>query len=168
MGVLKFMLLVFGVAAISLMSQAPLPPGAPSACAGGVTVLVNGAPLSSGCVLNILSGSGIIATPKANPAIGGTDIHFDADMAVLQPIQVAPFQAASSPAGVKYTAATVPVIQFYSPGQLYVMQPDVVNLAGATLNLNAIGPVAISGTCPLPTCILVALGSPVNEFLVYP
>ena len=162
---MPFVALAFGLV---LLHGQPTPPGAPSACAGGVTVLVNGQPLSSGCVLNLLSGSGIIATPKANPAIGGTDIHFDADTAVLQPIQVGPFFATSSPSGVTFAAATQPVMLTYRPGQILVMQPDVATFAGSTLNLNSLGPIAIQGTCSPPVCILVSMGSPVNEFLVYP
>lgn len=54
----------------------PASPGQPLACGGGVTVLLNGKSLSTGCVLNILAGNGIIATPRADPAIGGTDLSF--------------------------------------------------------------------------------------------
>lgn len=61
----------------------PSTPGQPLACGGGVTVLLNGAPLASGCVLNIQAGSGIVATPKADPAIGGTDISFSINTAVV-------------------------------------------------------------------------------------
>lgn len=61
----------------------PQPPGQPLACGGGVTVLLNGAPLSTGCVLNIKAGNGILATPMANPAIGGTDLSFSYNSALV-------------------------------------------------------------------------------------
>jgi len=66
-----------GILLQSTLTAQPSPPGAPAACAGGFTVLLNGTLLTSGlCVLNIKAGTGIVATPVADPAIGGTDIVF--------------------------------------------------------------------------------------------
>jgi hypothetical protein len=72
------------VGATLLLSQPPSP-GAAALCGAGITVLLNGVPLAtgaSGCVLNMIAGSGIVATPKSDPAIGGTDISFALNSAV--------------------------------------------------------------------------------------
>jgi hypothetical protein len=64
---------------VTVLGQAPVTPGTPQACAGAVTILINGQPLSNpvtGCVLNLQAGSGVTAAALPDPAIGGTDINF--------------------------------------------------------------------------------------------
>jgi hypothetical protein len=71
---------------LQAMAQAPGTPGSPQTCAGAVTILLNGQALAnavSGCVLNIKAGTGIIATPAADRAIGGTDISFSVNSALI-------------------------------------------------------------------------------------
>jgi hypothetical protein len=160
--------------ASGLLPAQPSTPGTPSACAGGVTVLVNGQPLSFGCVLNIVAGAGVLATPKANPAIGGTDIGFTADTAVMQSLQRDQagtshelIAASTNAPGVTYTATGNPtLINGYQSGTWYVLIPDVPTLAGATLNIDGLGPIAISGTCS-QICLLLAQSSPVKSFVVH-
>jgi hypothetical protein len=155
-----------------MVEAQPAAPGAPSACAGGVTVLLNGKPLSTGCTLNIVAGTGVIATPKADPAIGGTDISFAADLAYLQTLQgdesgtVHTLNATSGDSpGVTYIASLNPAMAQYTSGQLFVLFPDVPTQAGANLNIGGLGPVAIAGTCS-KVCLIVGSGSPVSSFAV--
>ena len=50
---------------------------------GTVTVLVNGQPVATGGVINVKSGTNVIATASPDAALGGTDIEFDANTATL-------------------------------------------------------------------------------------
>jgi hypothetical protein len=87
---------VFAVVALAFLGvrtmldgQAPGSPGTPSACGGSFTVLVNGQPLPnaiSGCVLNLQSGNGVIAAAAPDPSIGGTDITFSYNSALIATI----------------------------------------------------------------------------------
>lgn len=176
----SFCLIIAGLIGVAVILHGqPSTPGAPSACAGGVTVLLNGKPLSAGCVLNIVAGTGVIATPKADPAIGGTDISFAADTAVVlarltdQVGTDKALTATSNPVGCSecvlglvYAAQVSPPLAAYTAGQMFVFTPDVPTQSGAKIDIGGLGPIAITGTCP-QVCLLLAFGSPVNSFVVH-
>lgn len=115
--------------------------------------------------INLKSGPGVIASASPDPSINGTDIEFDADIAVLQIATPSGFVASSSGTGMKYTATTNPVISSYASLAPFVMIPDVPTQPGATLDLGP-GPVAIQGTCS-QICLLLAFGNPVSAFVVH-
>lgn len=69
--------------ALGLFAQAPNPPGTPQVASGTVTVLVNGQPVATGGVINLKSGTNVIATASPDAALGGTDIEFDANTVSL-------------------------------------------------------------------------------------
>ena len=77
------------VVGLHLLIGQPVAPGAVAACSGGVTILLNGAVLPgnvSGCVVNLISSTGVMATATPNPSIGGTNITFQANTAYLPSI----------------------------------------------------------------------------------
>lgn len=122
----------------------PSTPGTPSACAGGVTVLLNGAPLSTGCVLNIKAGDGIIATPAANPAISGTDLSFTANTAVIQSVDNAEAGLAnfcgSTNGTTAYTCALAnKALAAYSVGMHVLLRADTTSSGACSLNINGLG-----------------------------
>ena len=113
-----------------------------------------------GGVINIMSGDGVIAHASPDPTLGGTDITFDADKAVMASttyLQSAPLTLNASsgqpgnssvpPGGLNYFADLKPGVTAYTNGAPFVFIPDVPPLLGATLNIGAIGPIAIQGTC---------------------
>ena len=127
-------------------SGQPAPPGQPAACAGGVTVLLNGTPLSTGCVLNLKAGTGILAAPAPNPGIGGTDLVFSINPAVVA-------EHADVIAGEHYCPATSPttayacqisapsIPQVYQTGMEVLLYPSATCYGSATAcTLNLTGP----------------------------
>ena len=161
----------------ALIAQVPSSPTL-GACSGSVQILVNGAPLSSGCVINFVSGTaGIILSAAPNPAIGGTNITVNADLSFLQTLandesgQDHVLNAISQNCnlctpGLAYTASLNPAMANYSTGQWFIMLPDLPTELGATVNIGGLGPITLNGTCS-GACILLALGSPVNTFQVH-
>jgi len=169
----------------------PAPPGQPAACTGSITILVNGKPLptnSQGCVINLQSSQGVIASAAPDPAIAGTDIYFTPDPNIV--LEVPTDQAwqnhtlKPSGDGHTFTVDTNPVFTAYSPGQLFSVLPSTAFLAAATINLNGIGPLALVDTsgnplsqtvCPRGCLIQAVLtpsvpnpqGGPVNAFMVH-
>jgi hypothetical protein len=67
--------------------------------------------------------------------------------------------------GITYVAVTDPPFSAYTEGQFFIFYPDVPLQAGATLNLNGIGPMVINGTCS-NICFLITYPTPPNQFLV--
>lgn len=178
---LLFLCVVLGLGLFVALKGQPSPPGQPQAASGSITILVNGIPVATGGTINLKSGNGVIASASPDAALNGTDIHFDADLGVMLSSQADqdgqtrsftatsnfPFPAPQSPPdGLHYTATMMPPVQSYKPLQAFVMAPDVASLPQATVNLGP-GPIAIQGTCSPPACILVAVGSPVNAFVVH-
>lgn len=126
----------------------PATPGTPAACAGGLTVLLNGAPLSTGCVLNIKGGSGIIATPAANPVIGGTDLSFTVNTAVIQSVDNAESGIASFCTSANGTAAYTcklgsKALAAYTVGMHILLRTDTSNTGACSLNVDSLGNVSI-------------------------
>lgn len=141
MALLKAILLFVAVATLgALLFKAtgqPAPPGQATACAGGVTILLAGKPLSAGCVLNILPGNGIIATPSADPAIGGTDLSFSYNSALIPTLDTEhanPNYCKSTNGTPAYTCK-LPVKQLveYTEGQAFLLNVDQACSAGCTL-----------------------------------
>lgn len=142
-----FASVILGTAAIIVSAQ-PSAPNAPLACGGGITVLLNGSPLSSGCVLNIKAGSGIIATPLADPAIGGTDLSFAVNSAIVPywtSLQRNPFFLQSVNGTTAYTASLPnSVLQSgYQRGMAFLLLVDTPCSTGCTLNIDSNGVAAI-------------------------
>jgi hypothetical protein len=161
----------------SIHAQAPAPPGQPLAASGTITVLIDGKPINTGGVLNLRSGTGVIAAASPDPAINGTDILFSADTALM--LGRATDQAGSDHSifaisncpnlcatGKRYAANASPTLTAYTRGQFFVFTPDVTPQPGATLNIDGLGPIAIQGACA-NVCWLLASGSPVNAFVVH-
>ena len=148
------------IMAVVLHGQPPPPPGGGFTASGTIIVMVNGIPVASGGVINIKSGDGVIAHATPDPTLGGTDISFDADTAVVASrsyLQSAPLTVMASsgqqgnpsvpPGGLYYFGNLNPGLQAYTNGAPFVFIPDVPPLTGATLNLGDLGPIAIRGTC---------------------
>ena len=125
----------------------PQPPGQPLACGGGVTVLLNGAPLSTGCVLNIKAGNGILATPMANPAIGGTDLSFSYNSALVPTHdQVhANENFCDSLNGTTLYTCKLPnkALLAYARGNTFLLAVDTTCAAGCSVNIDTVGPISI-------------------------
>lgn len=148
---------VLGVASIFIgvitLAQAPSTPSTPQACNGAVTVLLNGSPLPSpfsGCVLNIKSGPGILATPASDPAIGGTDISFSLNTAFAPSfvqLQANPLYCASSNGTPQYACSLSgngPALAKYSKGLELLFLPDVTCAAACSLQVDQGGTQPIS------------------------
>lgn len=75
----------FGIAmalvAFVLLCQVPANPSNLQAASGSITVTLNGTPIASGPILNLVSGSNTTAT--ATPTTNGTTIQFDANTSTL-------------------------------------------------------------------------------------
>lgn len=134
------------VAIVPAKPQVPSTPGTPQACSGAVTVLLNGSPLPSpfaGCVLNIKSGPGIMATPASDPAIGGTDISFSLNTAFAPSfvqLQANPLYCASSNGTPQYTCSLSgngPALANYSKGLELLFLPDVTCATSCTLAVDS-------------------------------
>lgn len=110
--------------ALGLFAQAPNPPGTPQVASGTVTVLVNGQPVATGGVINLKSGTNVIATASPDAALGGTDIEFDANTAAL--LSRATDQsgagkycvAANSVGNVLFTCTLSPMLTVLTPGMV--------------------------------------------------
>jgi hypothetical protein len=164
-----------GVGLAILRSQSP--PTGVQACSGGITVLVNNQPLSSGCVLNLLSGPGVIASATPNTAIGGTNLSFTADLAVMQTLandqagqdhvlNAISTNCSGCTPGLVYFAALNPALATVNTGSWYIMLPDVPTQPGATLSIGGLGPTPLASQCST-ACVLIAVGGPVNSFQVH-
>jgi hypothetical protein len=137
----------------------PTPPAQPQACAGGVTVLLEGQPLASGCVLNLKAGPGIIATPKADPTIGGTDLIFGyntATMATLDEVHANVNYLVSSNGTPACTASlSTPgnkALTVYQAGELFLLNADA---ACTSLNIDNVGARTFVGTLTPGTAKLI-------------
>lgn len=64
-----------------LLCQVPANPSNLQAASGSITVTLNGTPIASGPILNLVSGSNTTAT--ASPTTNGTTIKFDANTSTL-------------------------------------------------------------------------------------
>jgi hypothetical protein len=156
----------FAFAGLGLWTTAksePAPPGQPAACAGGVTVLLNGAPLSSGCVLNIKAGSGIMATPSSNPSIAGTDLSFAYNPALLpthDTIHANENWCDSTNGTLRYTCSlpNKTLANGYNVGMELLLRVDATCAPTCTVNVDGDGDVTITqfdGVSP-PNGALVA------------
>jgi hypothetical protein len=132
--------------ALALEPQ-PSTPGQPLACEGAVSVLLNGAPLSSGCVLNIKAGNGIIALATADPAIGGTDLSFAYNSALVpthDTIHADENYCESSNGTIVYTCKLPnKALLTYQRGQEFLVVTDATCAASCSLNIDILGPKAI-------------------------
>lgn len=156
---------------LHVMAQPPAP-GMPELATGTITVMVNGVAIATGGVLNLKSGAGVIVSASPDPAINGTDVTFDADSGYMQTLQGAQsgacctLLALSTDGGKTYNASLRPVLASYSSGQAFSMLPigpdgkSLPNIAGATLNIGMLGPIAISGTCSVSCVVIYTPGSP--------
>ena len=133
-------------AVVALRAQ-PSAPGQPLACGGGITVLLNGVPLSAGCVLNIKAGSGIVATPAANPAIGGTDLSFSYNTALIATHDTTHSNEnfCDSTNGTTLYACKLPnkALLAYARGNTFFLAVDVTCAASCTVNIDTVGPISI-------------------------
>jgi len=165
----------------ALLFGQPAPPGQPQAASGTITVLVNGKPIATGGVLNLKSGSGVIAAASPNPALGGTDILFNADTAVMLDLAKAKTGALYSVIGKfdgnnSFTgSADGPPITSYAIGQSFVFSPASPLVAGSLLNVDGIGPLPLQttpgvavkgGECP-GACVVIANGAPPKAWLIH-
>jgi hypothetical protein len=122
---------------VLLLSQPPSP-GTALVCGAGLTVLMNGSPLSAGCVLNIKAGTGIVATPQADPAIGGTDLSFSINSASIPThpqVQAGENICVSSNGTHQYACQLQPAaLTAYTNGMWLSFSADVACSSGCTLN----------------------------------
>ena len=129
--------------AAGLVLAQPQPPGPPLACGGGVTVLLNGAPLSAGCVLNIKAGTGIIATPAANPAIGGTDLSFSYNTALIPTHDTihANENFCDSTNGTVFYTCNLPnkALVALARGNVFLLAADTACASGCSLRIDGVG-----------------------------
>jgi hypothetical protein len=138
------LIVVIAVSPILLCVYAqPAPPGQPLICGGGITVLLEGNPLASGCVLNIRAGSGIVATPAADPAIGGTDLMFSYNTILIpthDQIHANENYCESSNGTPQYTCKLPDkALLVYQRGQEFLLVIDTPCPAGCTLNIDSVG-----------------------------
>lgn len=130
----------------------------------GVQVVVAGKAVATANVLNI--GSGITAACSATT----NSCQLSADTAVLEPVHNNSLVANSTcqvcQAGVKYAAAGKPT--FLTPptqGTQLWLTVDQPTQAGATLNLDGLGPIAFQGTCQR-LCELITSQNTTTVFIV--
>jgi hypothetical protein len=132
--------------ALALGAQ-PTPPGPPLACGGAVTILLNGVPLSSGCVLNLTAGFGVIVTAAANTGIGGTDLSFSYNSALIpthDTIHANENYCESTNGTTGYTCQLPDkTLTVYSRGQLFLIVVDATCVTNCTLNINTVGRTSI-------------------------
>jgi hypothetical protein len=130
-----------------LLGAQPTVPVQPLGCAGGITVLLEGQPFSSGCVLNIKAGPGIIVTPSVNSVIGGTDLSFTYNTTVLAThdnIHTNEIFCNSQNGAIAYTCnLPYKAITNYLTGMYFMLLVDQTCLTSCTLNINGLGPKSI-------------------------
>ena len=167
--------------ALAVTAQAPPPPGQPQAASGTITVMVNGKLVATGGVLNLKSGSGVIASASPDPAINGTDITFDADTAVMLDRMTAKlgtihavvgtFDGVNTFAGI----AGGPAIAAYAQNETFVFSHTVPLVAGSLLNVDGVGPMPLQtapgvavngGECP-GACFVIANSAPPKAWLIH-
>lgn len=133
--------------ALMIVKAQPQPPGQPLICGGGVTILLEGMPLASGCVLNIKAGPGILATPQANPAIGGTDLSFGYNTALIPTHDQAHANEnfCESTNGTSLYTCKLPnkALLAYQRGQTFLLVVDAPCIAGCSVNIDKVGPKAL-------------------------
>lgn len=134
--------------AVIVFAQPPSTPSTPQACAGGVTILLNGSPLSSGCVLNLQAGTGVIAQPAADPSIGGTDIVFSVNTALVSThpsVQNNELLCASANGTTAYTCLmTTSALTAYQKGQTFLLLVDTTCSSSCTLSINNVTATPVS------------------------
>lgn len=158
--------LILILVTIALLAQAPAPPSTPSVCGGGVTILLNGQTLTNainGCVLNLVTGSGIIESAIPNSSINGTVITFSYNPVLIpthDTIHNNENYCISSNGTVGYTCSlpNKTLVNGYSPGMLFLLNVDTTCATSCTLNIDSNGPKTITqndGITP-PNSILIA------------
>jgi hypothetical protein len=170
---------VIGLAVAVFLSYSQ-PPSAPTglgAASGTITVMLKGQTVGSAPILNFISGQGLIWSCSLDPALNAIDCQPDADTAFLTTqardqnyashILNGNSQFFGATPGVTYQARANPTLTAYQAGQFWVFFPDLDSQTNATLNIDSVGPIPMVGTCALPACLLIAVGSPnVTGFLV--
>jgi hypothetical protein len=125
-------------AGIGWLHGQPSTPGAPIACGAGVSILLAGKPIQSGCVLNLVTGTGVIATAAPNPAINGTDISFSFNVGLIPThTQAQNFEGVCvSSNGTRLYACALPnlALPAYSNGMLLSFYADVPCTVACTLD----------------------------------
>lgn len=174
-------------AAVLLLAQVPNAPTGTSAATGSITVMVGGQPVGSAPVLNFqsLNGNNWNCTPDAT--LNSIDCTATSDTATV--LTKATDQAGTDHSlaitsggnGKNYQGAPSPTPSAgITAGSLWIVFPDVANVAAATLDLGGLGPhpmqkvsgaalmIVTGGECPagLP-CILIAQGTPVAAWVVH-
>jgi len=133
--------------AVALSGQPPAPPGQAQAASGTITILVDGKPVATGGVINLRSGSGVIASAVANPSLSGTDILFDYNTAFIQSrnqgIENPDHTCISGNGTVAYTCTTGSAWQSYTRGAWVFLIPDTQSNSQTSLSISGLGPVAI-------------------------
>jgi hypothetical protein len=140
-------------AVVKTKAQAPSPPTLYS-------IAINGQPISGTGPINFVNGSGL---QFSAPAIvnGVTTVT-----AYATPTNLALAAVSISAPGVAYTASNMLLWTNYTPYQAFVLHVDVPTQAGASLNVDNLGPVMFEGTCQ-QVCWIVPNGSPVSAFTVH-
>ena len=123
-------------------AQPPAPPGQAQAASGTITVLVDGKPIATGGVINLKSGSGVLATATPNPAINGTDIEFDSNTVFLATLgQVQSILAfCHSTNGTAQLTCNLPsrALPAYQQGQVFLLLSDT-SCTSCNLNIDNLG-----------------------------
>jgi hypothetical protein len=127
----------------------PQPPGQALACGGGITVLLDGKPLSTGCVVNIKSGNGVIAIAVPNQEIGGTDISFSFNSALMTTHDAAHANEnyCASLNGTSFYTCKLPnkALLTYQAGQVFLLNPDVPCSGNCSVSVDDLGPKNLFG-----------------------
>lgn len=134
------------------------PPSAPAL----YSIAVNGQPVAANGPINFVDGPGLqFSTPQLVNGI--TTVTVTAVPSNL----VAISNCQTCTPGLKYAATSgLPPRQGYTPYQPFVLTVDVPTQAGASLNVDNLGPITIQGNCQ-QTCWIVPAGTPVNAFVVH-
>lgn len=133
--------------ALIVQAQAPNPAGQPGIATGSVTIEIDGRPINTAGVINIQSGSGIIASAVPNPAQNRTDIVFSLNTAVaatIDQIHGNPNVCVSTNGTAIYACklATKPLLA-YQRGQAFMLVPDAPCAQNCQVNIDSVGPLNI-------------------------
>ena len=126
-----------------LLCQVPANPSNLQAASGSITVTLNGTPIASGPILNLVSGTN--TTASASPTTNGTTIQFDANTATLQSKASAQTGTGnyckSSTGTVLFTCSLSPPLTVLTPGMTLLLVSTTGTQAGqtATLYVNNVG-----------------------------
>ncbi len=154
----------------------------------GLSIAVNGAAQGTQPTLNMISGTGIIQTCSNNTGASRVDCTpaLDTAFAPSRSLDQAGTDhsiiATSAGSGVTFIASGSPTLATYTQNQTFsFIAADHACAAGATLNIDGLGPIAVkkiiggalvgiaAGDCIQNVPILLrASGSPVNAFVLSP